>query len=55
MPLYNYVQEDANLFGLEVTISGKTNADWLTYNTSIEYLSKSKRRLGIYHSFSIDV
>ena len=39
MPLYNYVQEDANLFGLEVTISGKTNADWLTYNTSIEYLS----------------
>ena len=43
MPLYNYVQEDANLFGLEVTISGKTNADWLTYNTSIEYLSGKVR------------
>ena len=38
MPLYNYTQEDANLFGLEVTISGKTSVDWLTYNTSIEYL-----------------
>ncbi len=43
MPLYNYVQEDASLFGLEVTISGKTNADWLTYNTSIEYLSGKVR------------
>ena len=38
MPLYNYVQEDANLSGIELTISGKTKLDWLTYNTSLEYL-----------------
>ena len=50
MPLYNYVQEDANLFGLEVSISGKTSADWLTYNTSIEYL-QGKVRDGGYLPF----
>ena len=38
MPLYNYVQEDASLFGMEVTVSGKTNVDWLSFNTSLEYL-----------------
>ena len=50
MPLYNYVQEDANLFGLEASISGKTSADWLTYNTSIEYL-QGKVRDGGYLPF----
>ena len=50
MPLYNYTQEDANLLGLEFTISGKTNVDWLTYNTSIEYL-QGKVRDGGYLPF----
>ena len=39
MPVYNYSQADSNIAGLEVALSGKTNLDWLTYNTSIEYLS----------------
>ena len=39
MPVYNYSQADSNISGIEVMMSGKTNLDWLTYNTSLEYLS----------------
>ena len=39
MPVYNYSQADSNITGIEVMMSGKTNLDWLTYNTSLEYLS----------------
>ena len=46
MDLYNYVQEDATLFGIEVSLSGETNLDWLTYNTSFEYLKGNVREGG---------
>ena len=46
MDLYNYVQEDATLFGIEVSLSGETNLDWLTYNTSFEYLKGNVKEGG---------
>ena len=38
MPLYNYTQDDSNIFGIELKISKETSLDWFSYNTSIEYL-----------------
>ena len=38
MPLYNYVQDDSNLFGFELTLSKKTNVNWFSYDTSLAYL-----------------
>jgi hypothetical protein len=54
MPVYNYSQADASLFGGELYFSKSTSLDWLSYKTSLEYVSGEKAwggNLAIYFSF----
>ena len=37
-PVYNYTQQDATLYGGEISYSKQTGIDWLTFNTSLEYI-----------------
>ena len=39
LPVYNYDQIDSKLFGGEIQLSYQTGIDWLSFNTSIEYLN----------------
>ena len=41
-PIYNYTQADASLFGGELHFSKSTSLEWLSYKTSLEYLSGEK-------------
>ena len=41
-PVYNYTQADASLFGGELHFSKSTSLEWLSYKTSLEYLSGEK-------------
>ena len=36
--VYNYMQQDATLYGGEINYSKETGIDWLTLNTSLEYI-----------------
>ena len=36
--LYNYIQQDASLYGGEILYSKQTGIDWLSFNTSLEYI-----------------
>ncbi len=36
--LYNYMQQDATLYGGEILYSKQTGIDWLSFNTSLEYI-----------------
>ena len=42
MPVYNYVQDDANLFGGELYYNRQSSLDWLSYETSVEFLRGEK-------------
>ena len=35
MPVYNYVQDDANIFGGELYYNRQSSLDWLSYETSV--------------------
>jgi iron complex outermembrane receptor protein len=39
LPVYNYDQTDSKLFGGEIQLSYQTGIDWLSFDTSIEYLN----------------
>jgi len=41
-PVYNYSQADASLFGGELHFTKSTSLEWLSYKTSLEYLSGEK-------------
>lgn len=41
-PGYNYVQDDANIFGGELYYNRKSSLDWLSYETSVEFLRGEK-------------
>jgi len=36
--VYNYMQQDSELYGGEISFDKKTGFDWLSYNTSLEYV-----------------
>ena len=36
--VYNYMQQDSELYGGEISFDKKTGFDWLSYNTSLEYI-----------------
>ena len=36
--VYDYLQQDSELYGGEISLNKKTGFDWLTYNTSLEYI-----------------
>ena len=36
--VYDYMQQDSELYGGEISLNKKTGFDWLTYNTSLEYI-----------------
>ena len=36
--VYDYMQQDSELYGGEITFAKKTGFDWLSYNTSLEYI-----------------
>ena len=36
--LYNFMQQDATLYGSEINYSKQTGIEWLTSNTSLEYI-----------------
>ena len=42
MPVYNYIQDDANLFGGELYYNRQTSLDWLSHETSVEFLRGEK-------------
>ena len=42
MPVYNYVQDDANIFGGELYYNRQSSLDWLSYETSVEFLRGEK-------------
>ena len=42
LPVYYYDQTDSKLFGGEIQLSYKTNIDWLSFDTSIEYINGEK-------------
>ncbi|MBT6169462.1 MAG: TonB-dependent receptor [Flavobacteriaceae bacterium] len=46
--VYNYLQEDASLFGGEIFLSKKTSLDWLSHKTSLAYVSGEKANKGGY-------
>ena len=41
-PVYNYVQDDANIFGGELYYNRQSSIDWLSYETSVEFLRGEK-------------
>ena len=41
-PVYDYTQTDAKLMGTEIYFSTKTSLDWLSFKTSMEYVSGKK-------------
>ncbi len=41
-PVYNYVQDDANIFGGELYYNRQSSLDWLSYETSVEFLRGEK-------------
>ena len=36
--VFNYMQQDSELYGGEISFDKKTGFDWLSYNTSLEYI-----------------
>jgi len=36
--VYDYMQQDSELYGGEISFAKKTGFDWLSYNTSLEYI-----------------
>ena len=36
--VYDYMQQDSELYGGEISFAKKTSFDWLSYNTSLEYI-----------------
>ena len=36
--VFNYMQQDSELYGGEISFDKKTGFDWLSYNTSLEYV-----------------
>jgi iron complex outermembrane receptor protein len=42
MPVYNYVQNDATLLGMELYADRETSLDWLSYKTSLSLLNGKK-------------
>ena len=36
--VYDYMQQDSELYGGEISFDKKTGFDWLSYNTSLEYI-----------------
>ena len=36
--VYDYMQQDSELYGGEINFAKKTGFDWLSYNTSLEYI-----------------
>jgi len=36
--VYDYMQQDSELYGGEISFAKKTSFDWLSYNTSVEYI-----------------
>jgi iron complex outermembrane receptor protein len=42
MPVYNYIQDDANIFGGEFYYKRQSSLDWLSYETSVELLRGEK-------------
>ncbi len=36
--VYDYMQQDSKLYGGEISFAKKTGFDWLSYNTSLEYI-----------------
>jgi iron complex outermembrane receptor protein len=63
MPVYNYSQADASLMGGELYFSKSTSLDWLSYKTSLEYVSGEKSNGGylpfispfsLKHAFNLD-
>ena len=42
LPVYDYDQTDSKLFGGEIQLSYQTNIDWLSFDTSIEYINGEK-------------
>lgn len=63
MPVYNYSQTDASLMGGELYFSKSTSLDWLSYKTSLEYVSGEKSEGGYLpfispftfkHAFNLD-
>ena len=48
VPVYNYYQTDASIYGGEFYVSGKTGLDWLSYKTSMDVVvgkTSSKKSL----------
>ena len=41
-PVYSYVQDDANIFGGELYYNRQSSLDWLSYETSLEFLRGEK-------------
>ncbi|MFL2665937.1 MAG: TonB-dependent receptor domain-containing protein [Flavobacteriaceae bacterium] len=48
MPVYNYMQDDASLFGGEIFLSKKTSLDWLSHKTSLAFVSGERANKGGY-------
>ena len=46
--VYNYVQQDATLYGGEILYSKQTGIDWLSFNTSLEYIHGSQLMAMLY-------
>jgi len=62
-PVYNYSQTDASLMGGELYFSKSTSLEWLSYKSSLEYVSGEKSQGGYLpfispftfkHSFNLD-
>jgi iron complex outermembrane receptor protein len=63
LPVYNYIQDDASLFGLELSRSKETSIEWLSYKTSLAYVNGEKKNreylplippITLKHSFDFD-
>ena len=63
LPVYNYVQDEASLFGLELSRSKETSIEWLSYKTSLAYVNGEKKNreylplippITLKHSFDFD-